>query len=174
MPKLIKLVGDSAAYAEDAFVTVLDEEQVPTQGDVIVSLQRFLAEGDALTAGRKVGVLVQPGDNIEDLAYDLPRLAVVALAFPKFRDGRAYSSARLLRDRYQFTGEIRAVGDVLQEQALHMVRCGFDAFEPNDGSDPQEWFRAAHRYRHVYQRAADRRTPVFEERAATTSTEQGG
>jgi uncharacterized protein (DUF934 family) len=170
MPKLIKLAGDGAAYAEDAFVTVLDEEQVPTQGDVIVSLKRFLAEGEALSAGRKVGVVVQPGESVEDLAYDLPRLAVIALAFPKFRDGRAYSSARLLRDRYHYAGEIRAVGDVLQEQALDMVRCGFDAFEPADGSDPATWHRAATRYRHVYQRVSDRRTPVFEERAATTSS----
>ena len=166
MPKLIKLTADgSAAFAEDAFVFVTDEEDVPTQGDVVVSLQRFVTEGEALLSGRKVGVVVQPGETIEDLAYDLPRLAVVALAFPKYRDGRAYSSARLLRERFGFTGEIRAVGDVLQEQAQHMVRCGFDAFEPADGADPQAWFRAAHRYRHVYQRAADGREPAFDERA---------
>lgn len=166
MPKLIKLAQDgSAAYADDAFVFVTDEEQVPTQGDVIVSLKRFLAEGEALAAGRKVGVVVQPDEAVEDLAYDLPRLALVALAFPKYRDGRAYSSARLLRERLTFTGEVRAVGDVLQEQAQHMVRCGFDAFEPADGSDPEAWFKAAHRYRHVYQRGADARPPAWAERA---------
>ena len=164
MPKLIKLTDDGASWAEDAFVLVADEDPIPTQGDVIVSLPRFVAEGEALGAGRQVGVLVQPGEAIEDLAYDLPRVALVALAFPKYRDGRAYSSARLLRDRYGYAGQIRAVGDVLQEQALHMIRCGFDAFEPNDGADPQVWISAAQRYRHVYQRAADRRPAAFEER----------
>lgn len=166
MPRLIKLSGGTVAWAEDGFVLVTDEEDAPTQGDVIVSLKRFLAEGDALAAGRKVGVLIQPDDAVEDLAYDLPRVAVVALAFPKYRDGRAYSSARVLRERLNFTGEIRAVGDVLQEQAQHMVRCGFDAFEPSDGSDPEAWLKATQRYRHVHQRSSDGREPLFAERAA--------
>jgi uncharacterized protein (DUF934 family) len=101
---------------------------------------------------------------IEDLAYDLPRLSLVALGFPKYRDGRAYSSARLLRDRYGFSGEVRAVGDVLREQAGHMIRCGFDAFEPADNSTPQEWLAVAQRYHHIYQRAADARQPAYVER----------
>ena len=88
----------------------------------------------------------------------------MALAFPKFSDGRNLSAARLLRDRYGFKGEIRAVGEVLREQAMHMVRCGIDAYLPADGSDPQAWAAAAHRYRHVYQRAADSRPPAFVER----------
>jgi uncharacterized protein (DUF934 family) len=99
------------------------------------------------------------------LAYDLPRLALVALAFPKFRDGRAYSAASLLRDRFRFGGEVRAVGDVLRDQALLMLRCGFDAFEPADGSTVADWAHALHRFRHVYQAAADRRAPAFLERA---------
>ncbi len=172
MPRLIKLTDAGAAWADDSFVAVPDDEDVPGQGDVIVSLKRFLAEGDALAAGRKVGVVVQAGEAVEDLAYDLAQLAVVALAFPKFRDGRAYSSARVLRERLGFTGEIRAVGDVLREQAQHMVRCGFDAFEPSDGSDPQHWADAAHRYRHAYQRSSDRRQPAFVERAGEPDTRE--
>jgi uncharacterized protein (DUF934 family) len=112
-------------------------------------------------------VWVGPDQSVDDLAYDLPRLAVVALAFPKFGDGRAYTAARLLRERYGFTGEIRAVGDVLREQASFMVRCGFDAFEPADGSNPEQWAAAAGRFRHVYQRGADDREPAFVERAKT-------
>ena len=105
-------------------------------------------------------------EEAEALAYDLPRLALVALAFPKFRDGRQYSNARLLRERYGFQAEIRAVGDVLREQAGFMVRCGMDAFEPADGSSPEQWERVTHRFRHVYQRAADGRAPAFAEREA--------
>jgi uncharacterized protein (DUF934 family) len=86
--------------------------------------------------------------------------------FPKYRDGRAYSNARLLRERLAFRGEVRAVGDVLREQAGFMVRCGFDAFVPADGSTADEWQAAAERYRHVYQRAADARVTAYAERDA--------
>jgi len=166
MPTLIKLTDGAYAEAEDIFVDVADEDVIPAEGVVILSLTRLQAEGDALlSAGRVVGVRIQPDEEVEALAYDLPRLALVAPVFPKYRDGRAYTSARLLRQRLGFKGEVRAVGDVLREQAAHMVRCGFDSFAPADGSTPAEWAHAAGRYRHVYQRAADARAPVFEERA---------
>ena len=166
MPKLIKLHGGAADFANDAFVLATEEEGVPASGGVILSLAQFKAEGQALVdAGRSVGVLLAPDEAVEDIADDLPHLALVAIAFPKYRDGRGYSSARLLRDRYGYDGEIRAVGDVLREQANHMVRCGFDAFEPADGSTPQEWLEAAHRYSHVYQRGADARPPAYVERS---------
>ena len=164
MPTLIKLADGRYGAAEDVFTTVADEDAIP-EGPVILSLTRFQAEGDALlSAGRPVGVRILPDEAIEDLAYDLPRLAVVALAFPKYADGRAYSSAALLRQRLGYAGEVRAVGDVLREQASNMVRCGFDAFVPADGATADDWAAAAGRYRHVYQRAVDARPPVFEER----------
>ena len=166
MPKLIKLHGGNADFANDAFVVATEEEGVPASGGVILSLTQFREVGQALVdAGRSVGVLIQAGEAVEDIADDLPHLALVAIAFPKYRDGRGYSSARLLRDRYGYDGEIRAVGDVLREQAGPMVRCGFDAFEPADGSTPQEWLAAAHRYSHVYQRGADTRQPAYVERS---------
>jgi uncharacterized protein (DUF934 family) len=164
MPMRIRLKDGRFSLAEDPFTTVSDDWAIP-QGDVIISLARFQAEGDRLLSeGRSVGVRVESHEEVEALAYDLPRLAVVALAFPKFGDGRAYTSATLLRERYGYKGEVRAVGDVLREQAGFMVRCGFDAFEPADGSTPEEWDRAAHRFRHVYQRSLDGRAPAFEER----------
>ncbi len=164
MPTFISLKAGVFALAEDPFTNVTDEEAVPP-GDVIISLTRFQTEGEALLGeGRAVGVRLESHEEVEALAYDLPQLAVVALAFPKFGDGRAYSYARLLRERFGFKGEVRAVGDVLREQAGFMVRCGIDAFEPADGSTPEDWERATHRFRHVYQRAIDGRTPAFEER----------
>jgi len=167
MPKLIRLTQNAFAWAEDGFTAVADEEPIPmgaSGGDVIVSLKRFMAEGESLLGGRAVGVRIEPGEAVEDLAYDLPRLAVVALDFPKFGDGRAFTSARLLRERYGFKGEVRAVGEVLREQAHVMIRCGFDSFAVSDGADPEAWAKAAHRYRHVYQRAADGREPIYTER----------
>jgi uncharacterized protein (DUF934 family) len=164
MPTLISLKDGAFAPAEDPFTNVPDDEAIPP-GDVIVSLTRFEAEGEGLLSeGRSVGVRLESHEQVETLAYDLPRLSVVALAFPKFGDGRAYSYARLLRERFGFKGEVRAVGDVLREQAGFMVRCGFTAFEPADGSTVEVWERAAHRFRHAYQRSTDGRLAAFEER----------
>jgi uncharacterized protein (DUF934 family) len=167
MPTLIRLQGGQFVAAENAFVFVADEDVIPAQGGVILSLARFQTDGAALLDdGRAVGVRIEPAERVEDLAYDLPRLALIAPAFPKFRDGRAYSTAALLRERLGFKGEVRAVGDVLREQAYEMVRCGFDAFEPADGSTPEQWGKAAGAFRHVYQAAADERPAAFVERAS--------
>jgi uncharacterized protein (DUF934 family) len=165
MSQLIKL-GDAGFHeADDRFTFVGDDEAAP-EGDIIVSLARFQAEGAALASPtRQVGVRIEPDQAVEDLAYDLPVIPVIELRFAKFRDGRPYSSARVLRERLGFAGEVRAVGDVLREQAQLMVRCGFDAFAPVDGSSAEQWRAAARRYRHVYQHAADAQPTAFEERA---------
>ena len=164
MPTLIRWAEGRAVAAEDAFTHVADGEDVP-HGEVIVSLARFQAEGERLLAdGRQVGVRLAAADKVEDLVFELPRISVVALDLPIHRDGRAFTSATLLRERYAYTGEIRAVGDVFAEQARFLVRCGFDAFEPSDGSTPDRWTHNVQRYRHVYQRAVDALAPAFEER----------
>ena len=167
MPTLIRWAGDHAVAAEDPFTAVIDDDAEIPPGDVIISLARFQQEGERLLGeGRRVGVRIEASEAVEDLAYDLPRIAVVALEYPKYRDGRAFTSARLLRERLNFKGEVRAVGDVLRTQAGFMVRCGFDAFEPADGSTPEDWTRKVGQFRHVYQRAADDLAPAFEERQA--------
>ncbi len=164
MPTRIRLEDGKFALADDPFTAVGDDAEIP-QGDVIISLTRFQSDGERLLSeGRMVGVRLESDEEVEALAYDLPRLSVVALAFPKFGDGRAYSYAKILRERYGYKGEVRAVGDVLREQAGFMVRCGFDAFEPADGSTVEQWERASHRFRHAYQRSLDGRTPAFVER----------
>jgi uncharacterized protein (DUF934 family) len=167
MPKLFKVQGDRVVVGDDPFVALADDEAAPSSlGAVILSFTRFQREGEVwLGQGVQVGVRLEPDEPVEGLAYDLPRLAMIALAFPKFRDGRGYSAAALLRERYGFAGEVRAVGDVLRDQALPMLRCGFDAFEPADGATVDDWSHALHRFRHVYQVAADRRAPAFVERA---------
>jgi uncharacterized protein (DUF934 family) len=164
MPKLIRWRDGRAAWAEDPFTAVDDDQQLP-QGDVIISLARFQREGRGLLAqGRNLGVRFAPDEAPETLIVDLPRLSVLALGFPKFRDGRAFSAARVVRERLRYAGELRAVGDVLLEIGGPLVRCGFDAWEPADATTPEQWTQAAHRFRHVYQRAADGREPAFAER----------
>jgi uncharacterized protein (DUF934 family) len=161
---LIRWRDGAAQAAEDPFTFVADDQPTPP-GDIILTLERFRSEGAWLSGQcRTLGVRLAAGEEPEALATHLNRLAVIELEFPKFRDGRQYSAARILRERLRFSGELRAVGDVLREQAFQMVRCGFDAFEPADGSTPADWTSAAHRFRHVYQRSGDGREPAFAER----------
>ena len=164
MPRLIRWRDGVAGWTDDPFTAVDDDQSLP-RGEVIVSLARFQRERrDLLASGRGLGVRLDSDDAPEALILDLPQLAVVALAFPKYRDGRAYSAARILRERLGFRAELRAVGDVLLEMGHLLARCGFDSVEPADDTTPEQWTRVAHRYRHVYQRAADGREPAFAER----------
>jgi uncharacterized protein (DUF934 family) len=125
----VALIRDGRLVA-DPFVDASALDAIPTTGPVIVSLVQWQQNREALLArGTPVGVRLRSDQNPAVLAEDLPRLAVVALEFPKFRDGRAYTYARLLRERHAYAGELRAVGDVLQEQLNYMRRCGFDSFD---------------------------------------------
>src|SRR4029077_19883403 len=94
---------------------------------VIGPAERFLADKAELTTrGGPTGVLWPNNRSVAELAPYVDRLALIALAFPSFRDGRAYSQARLLRERYGFRGELRATGDILRDQFLFLLRAGFD------------------------------------------------
>lgn len=117
-------------FVDDAWRTIVDDVALPIEGRAIISLSRWRAEQPALAAlGIPLGVCVEPAEAIEPLTDDIARLAVIALAFPKFTDGRAYSTARRLRESWGYRGQIRATGDVLLDQIPLMLRCGFDAFE---------------------------------------------
>ena len=164
MPRLFKRRGEEIVAVEDPYTNVEDDQDLP-RGDAIVSLERFRREGSLLLDGaRQVGVRLIPEELPESLPGEIGRLHLVALVFPKFRDGRSYSAARITRERLKFAGELRAVGEVVVDQARYMVRCGFDAFAPADASTPEDWTRATQRFRHVYQRASDTLQPAFVER----------
>ena len=151
--------------APDPFAALSPGEEPAPGAPVLAPLDRFRSEGEAwLGAGLTVGVRLAADERPETLSNVLPRLALVALDFPVFRDGRAYTSATLLRERLRWTGELRAVGDVLREQAWLMVRCGFDSFSPADGSTAAQWSAKAASFRHAYQPAADARPPAWTER----------
>jgi len=114
--------------ADDEFVHIADDAGIPGDGAILLSSARFLGDPEMLSrrAG-KTGVVWPNNRDLDDLVPYLDRLAVVALVFPTFRDGRAYSQARLLRERYKYRGELRATGQVLRDQFLFMTRAGFDA-----------------------------------------------
>lgn len=128
----------------DVFVDASGSDTIPSSGPVIVSLEQWQKSRDALLArGTPIGVRLHSDQSPETIADDVHRFALVALEFPKFRDGRAYSYARLLRERFGFNGELRAVGDVLMEQLFFMVRTGFDAFDVQQSPDPVAAFETA-------------------------------
>ncbi len=120
-------------FIEDDWRIVDDGSPLPDDVPVFVSVARWRAERAALAArNAPLGLFVQPGTEWSDLAADLPRFPVIAIAIPKYADGRAFSIARLLRDRDGYTGEIRAVGDYIIDQVPLMARVGIDAFQTDD------------------------------------------
>jgi uncharacterized protein (DUF934 family) len=144
--------------SDDPWVSVGVDEPLPQGAPVIVPLARWQTERDVLLSrGTPLGVLLKSNEQAKDIAADLPHLALVALEFPTFRDGRAYSTARLLRERYHFAGELRAVGDVLRDQYLFMQRCGIDALEVSDQAALAAWSEAIREFSVFYQPAADDR-----------------
>jgi len=149
--KLLK----SGAWAQDAFTPVADDAALP-EGPVIVSLARFQKEREQLLErNTPLGVRLQSHENPEALGDDVNRLSLVALEFPKFRDGRAFSWARILRTRLGFTGEIRAVGDFLYDQVNYQHRVGFDAWEVPDSFTLEDFQSALSEMTNVYQPSAD-------------------
>lgn len=131
-------------------------------GDVIVSLAIWQENRETLLARNGgIGVMLEPGDEPDDIKDDLDRLQVVALNFPTFTDGRHYSNARLLRERHGFTGELRAVGDVLRDQISYMHRCGFDTFQPAPEHDIQNVAEGFNDFTVKYQPAGDEELPLF-------------
>ena len=146
---------------EDPWRHLADDADLPS-GPVIVSLARWQRERTALlTRGEPVGVRLPNTANVADLAADLPALALVALEFPKFADGRAHSQARLLRERYGYRGELRAVGDVLRDQLFFMARNGFDAFELRADRRLEDALEAFGEFSDSYQPAADQPLALY-------------
>jgi uncharacterized protein (DUF934 family) len=152
------------AVVEDRWIR-LDDDAPLVDGPVIVSLERWLEERDELARRNgPLGIVLTGAETPEQIVDDLDRFALICLDFPRFTDGRAYSHARKLRQRYGFTGELRAVGNVLRDQFLFMQRCGFDAFEVAPGTALEDWMRATREISVAYQSAADRRATAIERR----------
>jgi uncharacterized protein (DUF934 family) len=133
--------------------------------DLIVPLALWREHAHALKArDGGLGVWLDSDEQVEEIADDLAHFQVVALNFPAFTDGRHYSSARLLRERYRYQGEIRAIGDVLRDQLFLMRRCGFDAFAVRADRDPYDALQGLKDFSVTYQAAADDPRPLFRRR----------
>ena len=150
---------------EDNWVHVGDDDELP-EGKVIVSLARWLQDRESLIArgNKELGVSLNPDHFAEDIADDLEHFALVALDFPTFRDGRGYSTAYVLRNKYNYTGELRATGDVLRDQLFYLYRCGFDAFEMRADRSIEDALKAFEDFSIVYQPGADEPLPLWRRR----------
>ena len=143
---------------EDPWVVIDDEAPLPVEECIIVSLERWQeARAELQARNGRLGIRLKSDQPPSLIAEDLLSFDLVALEFPVFKDGRAYSHARLLRERYGFTGELRAVGQVLRDQLLFMHRCGFDSFEVADDGALDAWRTAVREISVWYQPATDRR-----------------
>ena len=161
--------------AEDPYVRVLDDAPLPDDVPVLVTAQRFLADAHELVQrGAHVGVLWPNDRKVAELAPWIDQLALIALVFPKFRDGRAYSQARLLRERYLYRGELRATGQVLRDQFVFMLRAGFDAFDVKKQSDAEAFAQTVQRYSVFYQPTGDGRITALHRRMQLRHSESAG
>ena len=159
----------------DPFVHVVDGAELPGDGEILIPAARFLDDPEAVLkrAGR-IGVIWPNNRDLDDLVPYLDRLAAVALVFPSFRDGRAYSQARLLRERYGYDGELRAAGQVLRDQFVFMSRAGFDAFEVKKDADADAFAETVKRYSVFYQPTGDGRVAAFNRRMQLRHSESAG
>ncbi|MCP9627301.1 DUF934 domain-containing protein [Rhodopseudomonas palustris] len=140
----------------DEFVTVSDDAELPGDGAVLVSATRFLADAETLAkSNRPLGVAWPNNRDVAELKPWLDRLALITLVFPTFRDGRAHSQARRLREIYGYRGELRATGQVLRDQFTFLVRNGFDSFDAKKEADAHAFGEATHRYTEFYQPTGD-------------------
>ncbi|MGD9943786.1 MAG: DUF934 domain-containing protein [Burkholderiaceae bacterium] len=164
MPKLI----DRNGLRADRWIRFEgDAQDIPMGGSALLPLDPWREyRNNWLTHAGEIGLLLGPGDDPADIAADLalPQVKLVAVLFPVFNDGRGYSIARLLRERYGWQGELRAVGDILRDQLFYLSRCGFDTFALRDDQDVGEALTAFGDFSEVYQAGVDRRG-LFERRA---------
>jgi len=153
------VVTRDGAVIPDGWTLLADDETTGADGPYILGFDRALSELDGLNG--HYGVRIKPGDDVRLLEPYLEKLTLIEVSFPGFRDGRGYSTARILREDLKFTGVIRAVGDVLRDQLFYMLRCGFDEFAVKD-RDPSEAVQsAAKRFSTTYQGAADAARPTW-------------
>lgn len=160
------IIKNREVVADDWAILRLTENDTPDAvaipaGKVIVPLKVWQAQRAALEGRKELGVWIASSERPEELKDDLARFALIAVDFPKFADGRGYSIAYNLRARLGYTGELRAIGDVLRDQLFYMQRVGFDAFAVREDKNIHDALRGLTDFSEVYQSSWDRKSPLF-------------
>ena len=155
------------AFVEDPYTAVADDAPLPEAGPFVVTLSRFKKDRDAILARNDaIGIGLKSAESPESLGEDLARVSLIVLEFPYFKDGRAFSWARILRTRLAFAGEIRGSGHFLYDQIAFMNRSGFDAFEVPEGFTLDQFGRALGEITLAYQPSIDGRKTIRQLRAS--------
>ncbi len=146
---------------EDSWTSLAEESDATPEGKVIVTLEQW-QEGRERLRGHngRLGLRLKSDQSPAQIADDLEHFDLIALEFPRFGDGRAYSYARLLRERHGYKGELRAVGNVLRDQLVFMVRCGFDSFEVASDQAAEAWRQAMAEFTRWYQPTGNSRAAL--------------
>jgi len=164
MRKLIrdeKIITDSWTYLPIA-EGEKPSSSVPKSGDIIVPLLFWNNNKDSLlNKDGKLGLVIDGDTEPESFLEDIRHFDLIAIRFPKFADGRGYSTARLLRERFDFKGELRAIGDVLRDQLFYLHRCGFNAFEIRKDRDLADALRAYNEFTVTYQADTSQPLPIY-------------
>jgi len=143
-------------------------EAVPSREAVIVPLATWQAQRDALEVRTgRLGLWLEGDTDPAAIAGELSHFVLVAIHFPKFTDGRGYSAARLLRERHGYTGELRAIGDVLRDQLPELARCGFDSFALRAGENAEAALQSLDDLPEIYAASTGQPVPLFRRRTAT-------
>jgi uncharacterized protein (DUF934 family) len=159
----VKIIRDRA-IVDDDFVFVSDGAEQPADAKPLVPLADYIRTHETLLARHAaVGVRI-PSDKLPSDIPELQRLALIAIEFPRFTDGRGYSVARMLRERHGYRGELRAVGWVLRDQLRYLERCGFTAFELKPGKPLESGLEAFTEFSVAYQAAVDDPRPLYRRR----------
>ena len=160
------IIKNKTIVADDWMVLRLQEHETAESvavaaGKVIVPLKVWQAQRETLQQRKDIGVWLASDERPEDLKGDIGEFAVIAVDFPKFSDGRGYSIAYNLRARLGYTGELRAIGDVLRDQLFYLQRVGFDAFEPRTDRSIEDALKGLSDFSEVYQTSIDQKSPLF-------------
>jgi uncharacterized protein (DUF934 family) len=155
---------------EDRWITVGEEDPLPANAPILVSLEVWRnRHAELLSRGAPLGVVLESDALAEAVEVDLPQLALVAINFPSFGDGRGFSTARILRERYGYSGELRAAGYVIRDQVTYLKRCGFDAFEFSDAQSLAPWQKVEREINVVYQPTGDYKPTAMQRRHSLTA-----
>ena len=170
-----EIIKDKAIVKDDWNLLKLAEGETPDSvkvdaGKHIVPLQVWLAQKTQLKSRTDIGVWLASDERAEQLKEDIAHLSLIAIDFPVFSDGRGYSIAMQLRTRLHYTGELRAVGDVLRDQLFYLQRVGFNAFATREDRSIQDALKGLTDFSDVYQTSWDQKTPLF--RRVTRPTAQ--
>jgi uncharacterized protein (DUF934 family) len=176
MSEIIKLGASGPAVVADDWTLVraaedgsLPQPAALPAGKLLVPFAYWQSHAAALSALRtpaQLGVWLNPEQEPAEVEGEFTAVSLIAIDFPVFRDGRGYSIARLLRSRYGWSGELRAIGDVLRDQLFYLSRCGFDAFAVRADKDIHDALKAFGEFSVSYQAAQDQPLPLFRRRAA--------